>query len=481
MTRRCVVAATAALLFVAAAAGAQELTRGPFLQLGSTDSMVIVWRTAAPSAGAVEYGPDAGLGLSVESPGPSIEHAVALTGLAADTEYHYRVISDGTVAADGLSFGTFPTPSPDGEFRVVVFGDTGTGNQAQIDVAAGIRLSFPDVGIHAGDFLYPRGGSDEEMDRKYFGMYAETLSRAVIYPTLGNHDLDDGGVVYLESFHLPEGSPGGERYYSFEYGDAIFLILDSNQGEIGVGTAQYTWIEEQLAGSQRLWKIVSLHHPLYAAWLAVEANRRALDPLFARYGVDLVFQGHAHFYERFYPMRNAQPVGAGEDPDYQDPDGPIYVVTGGGGGSLAQRSPGANTAYYASVYHHVRLDIQGPRLLLSAVDRSDRVFDNMSISKVVAPVFHRGDGDGDGAMTITDAVRTLNFLFLEGSVPPCLEAADFDNSGAVDISDGIQVLNFLFRGGPGPSPPGTPPLDCGLDPDAPGSAEDLGCETYTGC
>ena len=480
MTRRCVVAAAAALLFATGAAGAQGLTRGPFLQLGSTDSMVIVWRTAAPSAGAVEYGPDAALGLSVESPEPSIEHAVALTGLSAGTEYHYRVLSGGAVAADGLSFRTFPVPSPDGEFRVVVFGDTGTGNQAQLDVAAGIRLSAPDVSIHTGDFIYPRGGSDLEMDRKYFGIYAETISRSVIYPTVGNHDLDDGGTVFYGSFHLPEDSPGGERYYSFEYGDALFLILDSNQG-MGVGTAQYAWIEEQLAGSQRLWKIVSLHHPLYAAWLAVEANRRALDPLFARYGVDLVFQAHAHFYERFYPMRNARPVGAGEDPDYQDPDAPIYVVTGGGGGSLAQRNPGANTAYYASVYHHVRLDFQGPRLLLSAVGRDNRVFDNMSISKVVAPVFHRGDGDGDGAMTITDAVRTLNFLFLGGSVPSCLEAADFDNSGAVDISDGIHVLNFLFRGGPPPSPPGSPTLDCGFDPDPLGSAGDLGCETYTGC
>ncbi|MFP6632203.1 MAG: metallophosphoesterase [Planctomycetota bacterium] len=480
MRMRCAVAVMTVQLLAAGVVEAQELTRGPFLQLGATDSMVVVWRTASPSTGTVEYGPDAGLGLSVESSVPSTEHAVALTGLSAGTEYHYRVLSGGVAVADGLRFRTFPEPASAGGFRVVVVGDTGTGNQAQLDVAAGIRLSAPDVGIHTGDFIYPRGGSDLEMDRKYFDIYAETISRSVIYPTVGNHDLDDGGTVFFGSFHLPDDSPGGERYYSFEYGDALFLILDSNQG-MGVGTAQHGWIEERLAGSRKLWKIVSLHHPLYAAWLAVEANRRVLDPLFARYGVDLVFQAHAHFYERSYPMRNARAVGTGEDPDYQDPDAPIYVVTGGGGGNLAQRNPGANTAYYASVYHHVRLDFQGPRLLLSAVDRDNRVFDNMSISKVVAPVFHRGDGDGDGTMTITDAVRTLNFLFLGGSVPSCLEAADFDNSGAVDISDGIHVLNFLFRGGPEPSPPGSPTLDCGFDPDPLGSAGDLGCETYTGC
>jgi len=302
----------------------------------------------------------------------------------------------------------------------------------------------------------------------------------VIYPTVGNHDLDDGGTVYFRSFHLPEDSPGGERYYSFEYGDALFLILDSNQG-MGVETAQYTWIEEQLAGSERLWKIVSLHHPLYAAWLAVEANRRALDPLFARYGVDLVFQAHAHFYERFYPMRNGEAVATAEDPDYQDPGAPIYVVTGGGGGSLAQRNPGANTAYYASVYHHVRMDIDGGRLLLSAVGRDNRVFDSMSISKVVAPVFKRGDTDGDGEILITDAIRILNYLFLGGALISCLEAANFDNSESVDISDGIHVLNYLFRGGPPPAPPGPPPGGCGPDPDPAGGDGDLGCGEYSGC
>ena len=480
MRIRCAVAVMTVQLLAAGVVEAQELTRGPFLQLGATDSMVVVWRTASPSTGTVEYGPDAGLGLSVESSAPSTEHAVALTGLSAGTEYHYRVLSGGTVTADGLRFRTFPEPASAGEYRVGVVGDTGTGNQAQLDVAAGIRLSAPDVGIHTGDFIYPRGGSDLEMDRKYFDIYAETISRSVIYPTVGNHDLDDGGTVFFGSFHLPDDSPGGERYYSFEYGDALFLILDSNQG-MGVGTAQHAWIEEQLAGSRKLWKIVSLHHPLYAAWLAVEANRRVLDPLFARYGVDLVFQAHAHFYERSYPMRNARAVATGEDPDYQDPDAPIYVVTGGGGGNLAQRNPGANTAYYASVYHHVRLDFQGARLLLSAVGRDNRVFDNMSISKVVAPVFKRGDTDGDGEILITDAVRILNYLFLGGALISCVEAANFDNSESVDISDGIHVLNYLFRGGPPPVPPGPPPGGCGPDPDPIGGAGDLGCEEYSGC
>ena len=151
------------------------------------------------------------------------------------------------------------------------------------------------------------------------------------------------------------------------------------------------------------------------------------------------------------------------------------------GGSLAQRNPGANTAYYASVYHHVRMDIDGGRLLLSAVGRDNRVFDSMSVSKVVAPVFKRGDTDGDGEILITDAVRILNYLFLGGDLISCPEAANFDNSESVDISDGIHVLNYLFRGGPPPAPPGPPPGGCGPDPDPAGGDGDLGCGEYSGC
>ena len=124
MRIRSAVAVMTVQLLAAGVVEAQELTRGPFLQLGATDSMVVVWRTASPSTGTVEYGPDAGLGLSVESSAPSTEHAVALTGLSAGTEYHYRVLSGGTVTADGLRFRTFPEPASAGGYRVVVVGDT---------------------------------------------------------------------------------------------------------------------------------------------------------------------------------------------------------------------------------------------------------------------------------------------------------------------------------------------------------------------
>lgn len=89
--------------------------------------------------------------------------------------------------------------------------------------------------------------------------------------------------------------------------------------------------------------------------------------------------------------------------------------------------------------------------------------------------FVRGDADASGEVNITDAIFSLNFLFLGGPEPPCLEASDADDDGQVNITDGIYVLNFLFLGGPGPADPGA---GCGPDP---AGSPDLGCATYPSC
>jgi hypothetical protein len=97
--------------------------------------------------------------------------------------------------------------------------------------------------------------------------------------------------------------------------------------------------------------------------------------------------------------------------------------------------------------------------------------------------FYRADPNNDGATNITDGIYILNFLFLGGPAPTCRESADPNNDKAVNITDGIYVLNYLFLGGPAPTFPGPPGKGepCGLDTDAPGSAGDLGCDTYTKC
>jgi hypothetical protein len=97
------------------------------------------------------------------------------------------------------------------------------------------------------------------------------------------------------------------------------------------------------------------------------------------------------------------------------------------------------------------------------------------------PLFHRGDADGNGAVNVTDAVVILAHLFAGGPAPGCLETADVDNDGSMSVTDAIDLLGFLFLRGAAPAEPGPRPAPCGADPDAPGSAGDLGCALYEGC
>jgi hypothetical protein len=93
--------------------------------------------------------------------------------------------------------------------------------------------------------------------------------------------------------------------------------------------------------------------------------------------------------------------------------------------------------------------------------------------------FHRGDPDGDGRLSVADAVALLLFLFLAGPSPACLEAGDADDDGRIDTTDPVVILRWLFGSGSPPAPPGPPPADCGPDPQGPGP--ELGCDAYGGC
>lgn len=96
--------------------------------------------------------------------------------------------------------------------------------------------------------------------------------------------------------------------------------------------------------------------------------------------------------------------------------------------------------------------------------------------------FHRGDPNLSGTIDLSDSITIFGYLFLGNPTSlSCIEAADAGNDGQIDISDGVYILSWLFTGGPQPAPPGPTTSPCGFDPDPPGSAGDLGCETYDAC
>jgi 3',5'-cyclic AMP phosphodiesterase CpdA len=203
------------------------------------------------------------------------------------------------VTVTALALATPQLPIESGSVKFAVIGDNGNGSSAQYEVGAQMaaaRAMFPfDFVVMVGDNMY---GSQSAQDfvEKFERPYAALLAAGVIfYAALGNHDEPDNHSY--PPFHM-----GSRRYYSYVRGHARFFVLDSNM----MDAAQVTWFEQALAASREDWQIAYFHHPLYSNagrhGSAVEL-RVLLEPLLVRYGVDVVFAGHEHVYERVKPQK----------------------------------------------------------------------------------------------------------------------------------------------------------------------------------
>jgi predicted phosphodiesterase len=192
-------------------------------------------------------------------------------------------------------------PNQKNSVHFAVLGDSGTGGSAQYKVAerlTAIRTRFAfDMVLLLGDNLYG-GNTQRDYQNEFEKPYAALLSANVkFYATLGNHD--DSNERLYKPFNM-----NGERYYTFKPAGASvrFFSLDSNY----LDKDQVAWLERELGASQSDWKIVYFHHPLYSSGGTHGSDlglRKQLEPIFVKHGVDIVFSGHDHFYERIKPQQ----------------------------------------------------------------------------------------------------------------------------------------------------------------------------------
>jgi hypothetical protein len=190
-------------------------------------------------------------------------------------------------------------PLHSGSLRFAVIGDSGTGNKEQYEVAQELEryrqaVKF-DFVIMLGDNIYG-GHSASDFEGKFEEPYKSLLDAGVkFYASLGNHDDPNIERLY-KPFNM-----NGERYYTFKRGDAQFYALDSTY----MDTRQLTWLEQNLRSSDAAWKICYFHHPLYSDGKMHGPDldlRNQLTPLLQAYGVNAVFSGHEHAYERIKPQ-----------------------------------------------------------------------------------------------------------------------------------------------------------------------------------
>jgi 3',5'-cyclic AMP phosphodiesterase CpdA len=192
-------------------------------------------------------------------------------------------------------------PNKPDSVKFAVIGDTGTGSREQVAVGnemAAWHTRFPfEFAVMMGDNIYG-GEKEKDFAKKFTGPYKPLLDGGVkFYASLGNHD--DGALQRnYKPFNM-----NGERFYSFKPKAGVrFFALDSNY----VDDKQLQWLDKELSASGSDWKIMFFHHPLYSSGEthgSAELQRGLLEPVFLKYGVNVVLNGHEHFYERIKPQK----------------------------------------------------------------------------------------------------------------------------------------------------------------------------------
>ncbi len=246
-----------------------------------------------------------------------------------------------------------------GKFSFVVIGDNRSGDGIYKKLVSMIVERRPDFVVNTGDMITTPGS------RQDWAKFWE-MSKPVTVPyflTVGNHDAYSKVPLSEKKYKEEVDLPGNELYYSFVAGNSLFIVLDSclDDQEKKITGEQLKWLEGVLAASRQKHKFVFLHHPLYTdpgkghhAHDSIDKypdSRDRLEALFAKSGVDAVFAGHEHYYER------------------RTVDGIIHIITGGGGAPLYDKEE------YGGFNHFVMVTVGGDKVNAEVVDMSGKVRD----------------------------------------------------------------------------------------------------------
>jgi len=405
-----------------AGAWAQSITRGPYLQRVTQNSIVLRWRTDVPSESVVSYGRDLSeLTEFIKYPIRTIEHEVMLTHLTQDTKYYYSVGTSSQLLAGADRDHYFVTSPPIGtsqNTRIWVLGDSGTADEDTVAVRDSY-LNYPgqsetDFILMLGDNAYG-SGADAEYQAAVFDMYPMFLRNKVLWSTLGNHDGYSASSAsqsgpYYDIFNFPRfGEAGGlasgtEAYYSFDYANIHFVCLDSYESNRSPSAGMATWLKHDLANTTQQWVIAYWHHPPYTRGGydsdrdgRIVEMRQYILPILEGHGVDLVLSGHSHTYERSFlidghyglsdSLLPSMIIDRGDDQGVYTKKGndshagTVYVVAGTSAqvddGDLDHPVMRVSLAKLGSMV----IDIQGNRLDAIFLDKNSSPADHFTIIK----------------------------------------------------------------------------------------------------
>ncbi len=254
-------------------------------------------------------------------------------------------------------------PVKDGSVRFAVIGDTGSGTEQQRDVGAMMaqyRVAYPfEFVLMMGDNLYG-GEAPKDFEKKFSEPYKALLDNKVkFYASLGNHDL--ALQVNYANFNM-----NGKEYYRFKKGNVAFYALNSNY----MDKKQVQWLEDELSKDTAEWKVCFFHHPPYSSAKKHGSDsqlREVVEPIFLKYGVNVVLTGHDHVYERLKPQK-----------------GVYYFVSGAGGklrtGDVQETSPLIEKSYDRDM-HFMLFEVAGDQMYFQAISRTGETVDSGVIAR----------------------------------------------------------------------------------------------------
>jgi Calcineurin-like phosphoesterase len=249
-------------------------------------------------------------------------------------------------------------PNKKGSVRFLAIGDTGTGTARQKELAA-VMLRYHSVFpyefvLMMGDNMYG-GEKPQDFKAKFEDIYRPLLDRRVtFYATLGNHD--ESNQRFYDHFNMK-----GEEYFRLKKGAVAFYSLNSNY----MDRRQLKWLEDELKKDASEWKIAFFHHPPYSSGGKHGSStelREVVEPLFLKYGVNVVLAGHEHFYERIKPQKGIH-----------------YFITGAGGklrkGDVRKGSPLTAKAFDRDM-SFMLIEVAGEHLHFQVVSRTGETVDS---------------------------------------------------------------------------------------------------------
>ncbi len=389
----------------------------PYLQDVRTDRATIMWETSAPVASHIEYGEHELTKRTDDSSQSKTIREVDLTDLKPDTTYRYRVVS-GHYATDIFKLHTAPNGKR--AFSFLVWGDNRSDPRMCERVCLQMTKADADLVLNVGDVV-GRGSEWNQWTEQYLIPVRHWSYKWPSYVAIGNHEYGGSEGPSVPAFEQyvahPTLVPGSNEYwYSFDYSNAHFLFIDGNRFDIVDPTLpekdwvispddpQFKWIQEDLKNAEGRydWIFAFIHEPPYSeGWSGGYYDgepplRTSLVPLLETHGVDILFAGHTHDYERGLPH---PPFNA----ETHEGNNTAYIITGGGGASLdnhkyyewgqidipdhpavADSDEPDEGEYYR--YHYIHVAVDGKKLSFEAREvlpngRDGGVFDDFRLEK----------------------------------------------------------------------------------------------------